>query len=68
MKTLVLPYEPPSADPELDQPIDSLDDYVNMWLDHARAGRAISALRDAHITMLKSELSSLRQWLHEPRP
>ena len=67
MKSRVEPSERSNLEPGPDQQIHSLDDYVTVWLDHARAGRAISALRDAHISMLKSELSSLRELLREPR-
>lgn len=54
-------------DANTDQPIYRLDDYVKVWLDHARAGRAIGAIREARIAMLKSELCSLRRMLEEPR-
>ena len=72
MKSLITPEEHPDADlgshADFEAPIYRLDDYVTVWLDHARAGRAIAALRDAHINMLKSELSALRELLDEPRP
>lgn len=71
MTTLAAPNKTVSAgagvDPHLDQPIHRLDDYVTVWLDHARAARAIAALRHTHIAMLRSELSLLRERLDEPR-